>query len=192
MEVESTVAELKLRPDFEQIRRNKNETRSGDQLAAHYVVERELAIRLAASDPADRAAQYTSVYRELFARVKDHPQHRGDRAGRHAQVVARAASLSRLLDSNSTFVEIGCGDALLTKEVAQTVRMAIGVDVTGELVTQDGPSSFRFVQTDGIGIDIDSDTVDLVFSNQVVEHLHVDDALVQAREIHRILKPGGR
>jgi ubiquinone/menaquinone biosynthesis C-methylase UbiE len=39
---------------------------------------------------------------------------------------------------------------------------------------------------------LDDDSVDFVYSNQLMEHLHPDDAREQLREIRRILKRGGR
>ncbi len=38
----------------------------------------------------------------------------------------------------------------------------------------------------------DSDSIDLVISNQLMEHLHPDDAYDQLREVYRVLRDGGR
>jgi SAM-dependent methyltransferase len=53
------------------------------------------------------------------------------------------------------------------------------------------PPNFALKITDGTTIDVPSDTVDFAFSDQLMEHLHVDDALDQLREVQRVLKPGG-
>ena len=96
-----------------------------------------------------------------------------------------------MLDAESTYVEIGCGDAALTKLIASHVRCAIGVDVTPVLVTRTSPPAFQFLRSDGVNIDLPANTANLVFSNQLMEHLHADDADAQLREIIRILKLGG-
>jgi SAM-dependent methyltransferase len=38
---------------------------------------------------------------------------------------------------------------------------------------------------------VDAQSVDVAYSNQVMEHLHPDDALEQLAHIHRSLAPGG-
>ena len=75
--------------------------------------------------------------------------------------------------------------------VAAGVQRAIGVDVTEVLVAGAAPPAFSFLLSDGITLDLPDGSADLVYSNQLMEHLHVEDAVVQLREIHRVLKPGG-
>jgi predicted SAM-dependent methyltransferase len=53
------------------------------------------------------------------------------------------------------------------------------------------PANARLVITDGRSIDVPEGSVDLAFSDQLMEHLHPDDAVEQLRNIHRALKPGG-
>ncbi len=181
-----------LRPDFEAQRAFRNETRSAERLTAHYAVEARLAMLLSAAPRTERSALYGTLYRELFASVPDHPQHRADRTQRLAQIERRAVSLLRELRPTDTYVEIGCGDALLAKAIARGVASSIGIDVTDDLLSADAPATFRFVKSDGVTLALTDAMADLVFSNQLMEHLHVDDALDQLREIMRILKPGGR
>ena len=64
--------------------------------------------------------------------------------------------------------------------------MVISDQHQGEL-----PANVAVVLTDGRGIDVPPASVDLAFSDQVMEHLHPDDAGEQLRNIHRALKPGG-
>jgi SAM-dependent methyltransferase len=182
-----------LRPDFERLRSAKNEPRSAERLAAHYAVEVRLARQLAGADREVRSTLYADVYRELFASVEDHPQNRAKTGVRQDRIRAQVAFLGRWLRPGSTYVEIGCGDAVLTKAIAPSVARAVGIDVTPVLVDFAGaPASFAFVKTDGTELGLPSDTADLVYSNQLMEHLHVDDAVAQLREVFRILKPGGR
>lgn len=187
-----TIIAYPLRPDFVRQLAARRETRSVERLTAHYAIEARLANTLASAGAAERSVLYGTLYRELFASVPDHPQHWGNRAKRQEQIAQQAASLLRELEPQATYVEIGCGDAALTKAVALGVAFAIGVDVTEDLVMPDAPRSFRFIKSDGVTLSIQDASADLVFSNQLMEHLHVDDALAQLREIVRVLKPGGR
>jgi len=188
----AAISDVKFRPDFEQLRTVRMEERSRESLTIHYLLEARLAKKLAGSSRAERFSLYSEVYRELFAGVPDHPQHRAHRASRVGEIERQAGALCAQLGASDVYVEIGCGDAALTKAVASRVAAAIGVDVTAELVASGGPAAFRFLLSDGITLELPDCSADLVFSNQLMEHLHVDDAQDQLREIYRVLKPGGR
>jgi len=182
-----------VRPDFERIRAARNESRSAERLEAHFAVEARLAKQLAGSTRAERSTLYSDVYRQLFASVVDHPQHRGGTALRQDRIRRQVDYLRRMLRPSDTYLEIGCGDAGLTKAVAPFVAQAIGVDVTNELIDMaDAPPAFRYLHTDGTTFELPDGSVDLVFSNQLMEHLHVEDASEQLREVFRVLRSGGR
>jgi SAM-dependent methyltransferase len=53
------------------------------------------------------------------------------------------------------------------------------------------PPNFELIISDGTSIPAPPESVDFAFSDQLMEHLHPDDALDQLREIRRVLKPGG-
>jgi SAM-dependent methyltransferase len=181
-----------LRPDFERTRRRNRERRSPERLAAHYALERPLAERLREATPAERPRVYSEVYGELFAALPDHPQHAAKRTDRAQRVAAQLALLLPLLCGGRRYLEIGCSDAAVTFGMATHVRQAFGLDVTDALVDLPGaPANFRFLRTDGVHIPLPSASVDLVYSNQLLEHLHPDDAEAQLREVVRVLAPGG-
>lgn len=54
------------------------------------------------------------------------------------------------------------------------------------------PANVELVLSDGITVPIADGCVTLAYSNQVMEHLHPDDAREQLTEIVRCLSPGGR
>jgi SAM-dependent methyltransferase len=45
---------------------------------------------------------------------------------------------------------------------------------------------------EGVDLPLENGTVDVAYSNQVMEHLHPDDARQQLRNIYRVLKNGAR
>lgn len=180
------------RLDIERLRSVNNEVRSPERLRAHYEIETILASRLRVSQLEERGSLYTDLYAELFARLPDHPQHRTDPAKRRQNTTNQVAFLRRHLCPGDIFVEVGCGDAAVTQELAPFVQAAIGVDVTPVLIDQAGaPANFSFVQTNGTALALDTGYADLVYSNQLMEHLHPDNAEQQLQEVCRVLKPGG-
>jgi SAM-dependent methyltransferase len=50
----------------------------------------------------------------------------------------------------------------------------------------------RFAGTLGTTIPAASESADFVYSVEVLEHLHPDDVAAHLREVHRVLRPGGR
>lgn len=187
-----TVA-VPLRPDAERLRAMNREIRPLDRLCAHYEIERELAERLRASQPEERGSLYGEVYTELFARLPDHPQHKADPEKRRRNTAIQVAFLRPLLPPGAVFLEVGCGDAAVTQAVAPYVQEAVGIDVTGTLIDHAAaPANFRFAHTDGTNLPLADGMANLVYSNQLMEHLHPDDARQQLQEVIRVLRPGGR
>ena len=168
--------------------------RGRDALIRHYEIERELADRLRRAAPAERKALYSRVYDELFSRVPDHPQNtwKNEPALQAARTARQARFLDRFLTADSVYLEVGPGDCHLALTIAQRVSRVYAVDVS-ELIAQNGelPANFKLIISDGVSIDVPPGTVRVAYSNQLMEHLHPDDALEQLGEIYRALGPGG-
>lgn len=165
-----------------------------DAHTTHYRIERELADRLRAAPVAQRRRMYSEVYTERSRRITDHPL-----VVRAANAVDRARAarpqvrlLRPFLTSDATFLEVGSGDGGVVVGVAPVVRCALGLDVTPDLVRQTtAPSAYAFVVMDGLTLPLRSASVDVAYSNQMMEHLHPDDATDQLRSIYDVLIPGG-
>lgn len=181
-----------LRPDYLDIQKRRGDYRTVDRLCAHYVLERQLTARLFNASRSDRGNTYTEVYAELFKSLPDHPQHTAERDGadEHIKMDLRYLGLSEL--PKGTFLEIGCGDAEMSYAAAGLVQRAYGLDVTDELINYDrAPKNFQFLKTRGTNIELPENSVDIAYSNQLMEHLHPEDAESQVREVVRVLRPGG-
>lgn len=181
------------RSDALRLLANRRDRRSPQRLCAHYELERRLAARLRAATPEERSRLYGEVYAELFASMPDHPQHTAQPENRLGRVDNQIRNIRPWLTPDAVFLEIGCGDAAMSFRVSPLVSAAYGLDVTGAMVpAQTAPPNFHFLLSDGRSVKLADETVDLAFSDQLMEHLHHDDAQVQLREILRVLKPGGR
>jgi SAM-dependent methyltransferase len=125
---------------------------------------------------------------------------------RYAGLAGCSTSLScgRALDwagvsAGETAVDLGCGrgqDVVRAAGRAGIGGRAIGVDSTEEMIEQArrGVPPFvanaTFVKSDLAALDLPDGFADVAFSNCAINHAR-DKAAVY-REIHRILKPGGR
>src|SRR5215471_9129589 len=171
-----------------------SETRSPERVRAHYLIERELAARLREGTKAERRVLYRSVYDELFQRVPDHPQlaQQIDAAAREAEINESLALLRPFLRPETRYLEIGPGDCALAIAVAARVRQVYALDVSEEIASRAVlPGNVERIITDGCSVPVPAGSVDVAFSDQLMEHLHPDDAVEQLGEIYRALRRGG-
>jgi ubiquinone/menaquinone biosynthesis C-methylase UbiE len=99
------------------------------------------------------------------------------------------------LDNNPRkAVDIGCSAGFFTMALAPHFKEVVGLDIDEQalaLATQGcNAPNVRFARGDSMWLDLADDSVDLVLCNHVYEH--VPDARQLFREIHRVLRPGGR
>ncbi len=169
-------------------------TRTPQQLQEHYDIEKELADRLRHSTKEQRRTLYSSVYDEIFRRVPHHPQLiRKQDAQQRAELTDHQLRLLRRFLSPSTVVlEVGAGDCSLSMRLAQIAKHVYAVDVSHEITKdQTMPPNCQLILSDGSNIPVPPGSVDVAFSNQLMEHLHPDDARDQLRDIYKALAPGG-
>ncbi len=188
---------MELRQDYKAIEALYDSRRSPERIVAHYQLERVIADELRRSSKAEReSGLYQDAYRRLLGGLPDHPRktvHTPERAAQTRAYVQRQASmLKRELKPGDIFVDLGGGDGGVAMALAPHVAKAIVVDVSTSLAPDAAPPNFEFLQNVGASIPLPAESVNFVYSNQLMEHLHPDDALDQLREVYRVLKPGGR
>jgi SAM-dependent methyltransferase len=181
-----------IKPDFATIAARYRDTRPREQIKEHYRLERRLAKRLFEADGDERGRLYAELYTTLFDSLPHHPQHTRKTVDA-GYVDKQVAVLKRFVAPGDVFLEVGAGDCRVAIEMAGQCKATIGVDVTPAVLdTSQTPANFRFLLTTGIALDLEPASVDFIYSNQLMEHLHPDDAAAQLAEIFRVLKPGGR
>jgi SAM-dependent methyltransferase len=171
-----------------------NNGRTREQIEEHYRIERELADRLRRAPREERRRLYSVVYDELLRRVPSHPMlTRKASPEQSAQAVAKQMGLlRRFLSLDKVFVEIGPGDCALAFEVCPRVKKVYAVEVSETISSSRRvPENFQLILSDGCSIPLPEQSVDIVYSNQMMEHLHPEDALEQLAAIQRVLRPGG-
>jgi SAM-dependent methyltransferase len=174
---------------------SREDLRTPDRLRAHYLVERALAdqVRSAATFE-ERRRLVSSMYEQLFALVPDHPRlllRDKATAERRQQVAWNLAQLAPWISPGCTFLELGAGDCALAAQVAEVAGLVYAVDISDQTGGHPLPVNCALVISDGRSVDVPAESVDVAFSDQLMEHLHPDDAMEQLLNIRRCLKPGG-
>jgi len=172
----------------------RNQARSLERLRHHYDVERKLAARLQSSPRERRLHMLTGLYEELFREVPDHPRlvRKHTPEDSRADVAKQMLFMRRFLRPHTTLLEIGPGDCAFSFEAARSVRQVYAVDVDAVLSRNaEPPANFRLFLSDGVSVPVPAGSVDLAYSNQLMEHLHPDDAREQLGNIFAALAPGG-
>jgi SAM-dependent methyltransferase len=165
------------------------------EIEHHYRVEVELATRLKEAQREERIELYNTLYDELFKKVPRHPQLIAKKIPNERVKRAKLEFefLARFLPSFRVFLEIGAGDCGLSTQVARFASKVIAIDVSDRILRNvKVPRNVSLKLSNGITIPVKPSTVNVVYSNQLMEHLHPDDASEQLANILKSLAPGGK
>jgi ubiquinone/menaquinone biosynthesis C-methylase UbiE len=169
-------------------------TNNVEQIKEHYELEKILASRLLNSTKQERQYLYTALYDELFTKISFHPQLsvKADPSAAAWIVTQRMQLIESFLNPDLIFLEIGPGDCTLSLEMTKHVKKVYAVDVSNEITKNLSlPANFELIISDGCSISLPDNSVNLVYSHQLMEHLHPDDAVEQLQAVCRVLVPGG-
>ena len=140
---------------------------------------------------------YSTMYDELFNQVPDHPRlsRRSDERATRVINENKFTLVRDFLDPSGVFVEFAPGDCRFVLEVAGAyVKTAYAVDISDQRDHNlEFPSNLKLIVYDGYGLEsIERSSVDTVFSDYFIEHLHPEDTRLHFELVYRLLKPGGR
>lgn len=169
--------------------------RTDQQIRDHYEIEKKLASQLMQANRKMRRNLYSELYEALYRSVPSHPMLTAKQTPeeRRQEIDAIVCVIKPYLPRDSTFMEIGAGDCALSFEVAKHVKHVLAIDVSETISKNDKtPSNFELVLTDGTSIPAPDESIDVAYSNQLMEHLHPDDAFMQLQNIQRALVKGGK
>ena len=169
--------------------------RSLDQIRSHYEIEKQLAAKLRqAGSQSERLDLYHKVYDERLRLIPAHPllTQAQDPVAQERGAAPQIRLILPFLKPGMVFMELGPGDCAVAFAVARRASRVYAVDVSDGLIQNvDRPKNFEFIFSDGISVPVPPGRVNLAYSNQLMEHLHPDDALDQLRNIYTALAPGG-
>jgi len=169
-----------------------SEKRSRKELIEHYELEKKLANRLRNSNKEERKHLYKELYDELFGKISYFSRRKHDPESRHKSVLKQMDFITRFMSPDKTFMEIGAGDCALSIELCKYFKNVYAIDVSNQIRKDiDVPGNFRFALSDGTAIDVPPESIDITYSNQVMEHLHPADAYEQLKNIYHALASKG-
>ena len=198
----STAARMTTRPQdlIDRYKRNygipPEATVTAQMIQAHWDLERTLTAELLSSSPEGRWETfdrcYTRLYRDLWW------LHDLADPGAEAPPEARFADWREAIgDPPMKLYEVGSGQGALLAFLARCGFSCRGTEITperGEKHQGSTLTNLTWGVSDGVHLDRFEapGSYDVVFSEQVVEHLHPDDLLPHLSSVRTILRPGGR
>lgn len=165
-----------------------------EQVLHHYRVEKRIADHLRSSSREERKAIYLTMYDELFREVPWHPRlaRRADEQLTRSAIERKWKLIRPYVGDSTVFAEFGPGDCRFAFHVATIARRVYGIDISdqrGDAAYV--PDNFRLIIYDGYEVDLPDGSVDVIFSDQLLEHLHPEDTLHHLRLVRRMLVAGG-
>ena len=125
-----------------------------------------------------------------------HPSVVAQHARRRAEV--EAWFLLPRLRSGQRLLDVGCGPGTVTGGLARAVApgLVTGLDAAPDVLAtarehaaETGLANLEFVEGDVYDLNYPDDTLDIVYANQLLQHL--SDPVAALREMRRVLRPGG-
>jgi SAM-dependent methyltransferase len=187
----SNRTQVPIKRHWSKISKLYHDSRTPERIFAHYHIEKGLAAQLMNADQGARLSLYAQVYDKLFSSLEDHPQKRCVLRD-HRIINLQTSLLRKLTPKGARFGELGAGDCKLSLSMCSHCSAVTAIDVTDALVPPgEKPPNFHFAKIDGIHLPFIDNSFDFIFSDQLMEHLHPDDAASQLSEIYRVLAAGG-
>lgn len=110
------------------------------------------------------------------------------RARRRAQLIVQYGGIGR----GTSVLEIGCGTGIFSRYFAETGAAVTSMDISPDLIAQaekETTAPVTYLIGDAERLPFPEASFDVVAGSSILHHLDPDIAL---KEIHRVLRPGGR
>ena len=170
--------------------------RSEKEIKEHYEIEKELANKLrSAESREERRHLYTELYDEFYRKVPNQPQikQKDDKEYQKEKNAQKMKLVQRYLTPDTIFLEVGPGDCNFSFAVSKIVKKVIAIDISKEITKNKiVPENFELIISDSSGVPVPRESIDIAYSNQLMEHLHPEDGIDQLSNIYKSLKAGGK
>lgn len=108
----------------------------------------------------------------------------------HDSVSVYKDIVTKLINSETTVLEAGCGFSNLYREEYKRAKKVIGVDISPEYLNANDTIHEKIVSDLSHFPQVQDLTVDIIISSWVLEHLESPEKVFS--EFSRVLKPGGK
>ncbi len=159
---------------------------------AQFELERNLRTRILNSRREDRHSVTVAAYEELFRKFPQHSVFQVTDEERQQEGRLGAGMIVPLSRPGHSILEIGCGRGDVLLALARCGRRCYGVEPSQRMLSMcQAHQQARIVFGTADELSFPDDSFDLVFSQQVLEHLHPDDVPECFAEAFRVIRPGG-
>jgi len=164
------------------------------KLRLHYEVEKSIADKIKRADKKQRQLIYKTMYDELFEKIPDHSRllRREIPLKTNKAIKFNLNFLRKQIKQVNSFVEFAPGDAKLSIKIAETVSQVYAIDISNQLADNETiPRNMKLIIYDGYELNLPKNSIDLVFSNQLIEHFHPEETKEHFKIAYNLLKQGG-
>lgn len=160
-------------------------------LRDQYDIECLLAQKIKNAKEEERKGLYGEIYNQFIRQFPTAMIH-AKSSHREALVASAIVLLTPFLSKDSIFLEIGSGDCEVSRAIAKYCDKVYAADVSNEIaILEPLPENIELILFNGFDFPIDNNSINTVYSSDLIEHLHPNDALDQLINIKQLLKPGG-
>jgi SAM-dependent methyltransferase len=166
--------------------------KSNHMRRAQYEYEKILRYKILDSSPETRTKATIDAYMELFEKFPEHDVFQLDVAGRLRAGILGAGIILPLTLPGQTVLEVGCGRGDVIAHLARKGLRCVGTEPSSHMIDicLDDANVKIFCGT-ADHLEFPDESFDIVFSQQVIEHMHPDDVPKHFMESYRVLKEGG-
>lgn len=105
-------------------------------------------------------------------------------------------SNSLIFKNSDVVLDLGCGIGYTCKMVSPKVREYIGIDYSPEMIRSASKfnkefKNTKFITNDGLAIPFDDNYFDVIYSEQIFQHISQENSYSYFKEILRTIKPDG-
>lgn len=144
-------------------------------------------------DTSKRQEIYSKAYQEYYELFSKHHVHKktfGYKPG--------LSHVYRKFIEKKIVVDIGCGYGISTFDFSRYAKKVYGLEIADHLISgarntakSKGYTNVEFIKLEANKLPFPDNSVDTIYSNDLVEHLHEDDLELHFSEVYRTLKNGG-
>jgi SAM-dependent methyltransferase len=158
-----------------------------------YELERRLADELRASSRDERARAYEEKYETLYTFLRSAGYLQPETP--FGELTYNLDLLVSLVQPRSRFLEIGSGTGTVALAMAKLGHEVVATEIAPTLLSilhrRLAPLGVLVLRANALTLDVPG-LFDVVYSNDLIEHLHEDDTPRHLNAVHRHLRKGGR